>query len=122
MVNKDQLRTGVLKYIDSEVIPNLPSSSKWIVGSLIILCSASYEKYFDYFVSSRAARELGIVTADKMVDINKLAMAIKTSVEKYGRIEITVPFVGKLFGDRCTMYFTPEDVDKLKEFIDLEVT
>lgn len=114
MVNKEQFKNGFLKYIDSEIIPRLPTTGKWGIGTAIILATSNYDSIYERLVNNEIVRTLGIVNDDKCIDLDRLADAMKVSASKYGKMQISVPIVG-------TMYFSSEDVDKLRNCINAEV-
>lgn len=115
MVSKEQLKSGILKYLDSEVLPNLPTNSKWAAGTLIVLATANYDRIFDKVFKSEPSVLLGISNGGELVDIDKLIAAAKTSSDKYGKVKISIPVVG-------TFLFSSEDIERLRLYITEEVT
>lgn len=110
MVNKEQILNGILSYIDSEIMPSLPTAGKWEMGTLILLGSAKYDDIFKQVVSNPFLQSLDIVSSDGRIDIETLAYALKKSAEKYGGLEISMPLIG-------TMRFSADDVEKIKRHI-----
>lgn len=110
MVNKEQIFNGLIKYIDNEVIPHLPTHGKWMIGTFAFLLSSKYEQAFQMIMQTDMAEMLGIINPEGMVDIDKLADALMNSADKYGKLQLTVPGLNP-------MAFSREDVEMLKQYI-----
>lgn len=109
MISKEQLRNGIVAYIDGEVIPHLPALGKWGLGSMVVLATRKFDNIYDELSSNKIVNSLGI-TKDGMIDANTLLTVLKESADKYGKVEVSVPIIG-------TMVFTPSDVDNLRNYI-----
>lgn len=110
MVNQEQFMNGVLSYIDAEIMPSLPTAGKWELGTLILLSTTKYNEIFKQVSSNPFLQSLNIVSLDGRIDVETLAYALKKSAEKYGGLEISMPFVG-------IMKFSADDVEKVKRHI-----
>lgn len=110
MVTKETLKNGVLTYIDSEIIPHLPSPGRWGVGALIVLLTPKYDMLYDNLVNTPMMHTLGIIDEQGLVNSDALVDALSASAEKYGKMTVSFPVIG-------TLSFSKEDVDKLKQYI-----
>lgn len=107
MITREQLASGIIRYIDTEIIPALPTASKWGVGTLVILAKGKYEDLIANAINMPIVKALGVVDENGLIDIDALANALRQSAGKYGNLQIEIPFGG-------TLSFTAEDVDRLK--------
>lgn len=110
MTSKEQLKNGILTYVDREVIPHLPTAGKWGMGTVIILATSNYEQIYESLLENTIIKSLGVFDESGSVDTDRLAIALKKSAEKYGKLVISVPVIG-------TMSFSAQDVDKLYAYI-----
>lgn len=102
----EQVVQGAVNYVEKEVMAKLPTSKKWIVGTALGLASLQASKITEYPI----VKALGIIDDDNKVNVNELLTAMKGSVDRYGKIVLEVPLVGK-------MSFSADDIDKLGEYI-----
>ena len=110
MVNKEQIFNGIIRYIDFEVMPHLPTYGKWLIGTYITLLSSRLESIYNELTQSPMIRNLDIVTPEGMLDIERLTEAVSENVNKYGKLTVTIPGLKPLT-------FTREDVTSLKDYI-----
>ena len=110
MYNANQVINGLIKYADSEVMTKLPVSGKWIMGTAINLASDKINNVVETLANNSAAKMLGIVDENGNIDADALIEAMRASAEKYGKMTIEVPIIGKLT-------FSSADVDMLKTYI-----
>lgn len=111
MVNKEELVNGILRYIDDEVIPHLPTGGKWVLGSLVFLITERSNVLLEQLLSNELIKTLNIVDSNSMIDADRLIQALKKSANKYGKLVVTIPIVG-------TMSFTESDVDTLRLYLE----
>lgn len=105
-VTREQIANGINAYVDAMVIPQLPTAGKWIVGTAVGLSMSNIDSY----INSSAFSMLGIVNDQGLVDIDKLAEAVKQNAVKYGKLQLSFPYVG-------TMTFCSDDIDDLRRYI-----
>lgn len=110
MVNKECFMNGILKYIDQEVIPELPTTGKWGIGTMVLLASDQYSHLLEELMTNSIIKSIGIIDSDGNIDIERLSNALKKSADKYGKMTLSIPVVGNLT-------FTANDVEKLKHYI-----
>lgn len=108
--NTEQIVKGIMRYADSEVMEKLPTSGQWIVGTFINLASDKVSNVAESLTENPIVKMLDIVDEDGLVDVDTLTEAIKSSADRYGKVTIEVPLVGKLT-------FSASDIDRLRTYI-----
>lgn len=108
--NADQIMQGIMNYADSEVINKLPTAGKWVVGTAIGLATTRANNVVDAIQTNAIAKAFGIVDENGLIDIDALMSAMKNSADRYGKISVEVPLIGKLS-------FSSADVDTLRNYI-----
>lgn len=111
MVTIGKIEQGIAAYLDSEVMPQLPTEGfeKVLAGTAISLLIRRSGKILDGYKNNKTVQMLGIMDADGNVDVDMLAEELKKNVPTEG-VKIEVPIIGK-------MTFHKDDVDKLHEYI-----
>ncbi len=110
MVNKEQIFNGLIKYIDNEVMPHLPTHGKWMIGTSIVLISDRLDAAYNALLQSPYISMLGITSPDGMLDIGKLAGALSATANKYGKLQLNLPGLS-------SMNFSGEDVEMIRQYI-----
>ena len=108
--NSEQVLNGLISYADHEIIDKLPTTGKWVVGTAIGMMSNKAEMFVDNLKSNAIVQMLGIVDEDGMIDADALISSMKSSADKYGKISVDVPLIGRLS-------FSSSDVDSLRNYI-----
>lgn len=110
-VNSSQLVNGLIQYADNEVINNLPTTGKWVLGAGLGIASSKVNDIVSTLNDSPLAKSLGIVDEDGMYDVGLMADHLKQSASRYGKMTIQLPVIGKLT-------FSEADVDSLRSYIE----
>ena len=110
MVNKEQVYNGIIRYVDNEILPNLPTYGKWLFGGYIVLIADKFDRIYTQLIQSPMISPLEVSTPDGMLDVGKLADALRISADKYGKISLTFPGLQP-------MYFTKDDITMLEQYI-----
>ena len=110
MVAKEQILNGLITYLDTYVMPELPTSGKWALGAGVVILSGNYKTVFKNISSEPMIKALNVIDSKDNVDIDTLASALKQSAEKYGKMSVSIPIVGILT-------FSSDDITKLYECI-----
>lgn len=111
MVTIGKIEQGVAAYIDSELMPKLPSTGleKVLAGTAIGLAIRRSGKIIESYKDNKTVQMLGIMDAEGNVDVDALAEELKKNVPADG-VKVDVPIIG-------VMTFHKDDVDKLHEYI-----
>lgn len=110
MVNKEQLIKGILTYADKEIIPQLPTAGKWGLGTIILLSQNKVSDIISSMVTNQYIQSIGIIDCDGLIDVDILSNALIQTANRYGRCEITIPFIGSLT-------FSSKDIEMLKDYV-----
>lgn len=106
----EQIMQGLINYADSEVLTKLPTSGKWIVGTAIGIASTKASEIVENLRANTIVNMLGLVDENGNVDVDAIVTALKSSADRYGKITVNVPLVGK-------MTFSSADVDEMRNYI-----
>lgn len=106
---KEQIQDGLVAYIDNEITEKLPVPQKILVGMGTALIIKSGQNLInDTFLSY--GKQLCVVNDEGLIDADKLASALKESMNKYGDLPLDIPFIG-------TLTFNNRDVEALRGYI-----
>lgn len=106
----EQVINGIINYADAEVMGKLPTSGKWVMGTAIGLATNKAGNVIDTLRDNMIVKMLGIVDEEGNVDVDTLISAMKDAANKYGKLVVEVPLVGKLT-------FATSDIDSLRNYI-----
>lgn len=110
-VEASKLINGIIEYADREVINSLPVAGKWLLGAGVGIMSSRVNEVINSINDNPIAKAMGIVDENGMFDLDLIADNLKQSANKYGKMTIQVPLVGRLT-------FSEGDVDSLRNYIE----
>jgi hypothetical protein len=106
----DKVVDGIAKYINSEIYKGMNDVqeflSRIVVGRLI----ENQEHIKRSLIDNGVVRSMGYIDSEGMVDVDTLMIDVKREIERKGKLEMTIPMIGKLT-------FVPDDVAILHGFI-----
>lgn len=105
MVNEQQIVAGIVKYIDTQVMPVVDTKSKWMIGTAITMLAKSPK-------ANEMVKQLSLfgIEQDGMYDIDALADGLLENAKKYGKMTISFPIIG-------SMTFNEMDVELIRKMI-----
>lgn len=106
----ERVMQGIIDYADAEVMGKLPTSGKWVMGTVIGMASHKARTVADSLKENPIISMLDIIDENDMIEVEDLLDALKTSADRYGNLTLEVPMVGR-------MTFTSSDVDHLRNYI-----
>ena len=106
MVSIDQFKTGVLKYIDEELLPHIPGWKKYATAAYIALAAENVTPMILQMKDHPAIAILGLFDKSNNIDIDKAYKAISSSIKSGEKFDIEIPVIGKF-----TLDIT--DIDKI---------
>lgn len=111
MVTIKKIEQGVAAYLDSELIPKLPSTGleKVLAGTALSLAIRRSGTIIAGYKDNKVVQMLGIMDTEGNVDVDVLAEELKKNIPSEG-VRVDVPVIGALT-------FHKDDVDKLYEYI-----
>lgn len=111
MYNQEQILNAITRYVDSEIMPSLPTHAKWLVGTYIVSMSLDSSKLQE-LMNHPLISPLHI-EHNGMYDLDQVLENLHENADKYGKMTVRIPLVG-------TMSFSSEDVAKLHEYLKME--
>lgn len=115
MVTLTQAQTGILKFVEREIAPNLSMMEKIVVGGAINLVSGKLPALADNYMGNKFFTALEVYDKEHgKMDIDALYNAIKPYM---GVDPITVPVKIPAIGIDLNLKFTQKDVDTLYKYI-----
>lgn len=112
MVTISKLETGIVKYLDDEVMNKLPSNGfeKIITGTALSLMLRKMSSKFDILKENQYIKMMDVISDDGLIDVELIAEELKKHIPSGTGIKIDIPLVG-------TMTFHKPDVDCLLGYI-----
>lgn len=111
MVTIEQIQRGMVRFIDTEVIPRLSGMEKLVVGGGAGLITAKLPAVIAGYADNKLVSALGLYDAeDGEVDLDALYNAMKPYITA-DPIPVTVPFVG------IKLKFTQREIEMLYKYI-----
>lgn len=110
MVTMQQVRTGLVKYIDTDILPHLTGAKRLGLGVYTALAANNLVGLMEKYREHPAVAVLDVIDADGNVDIDKLYQALDPMFSNGERHTISIPLIGDLTVDRT-------DMEKLYRYI-----
>lgn len=111
MYTAEQILDGFINYADNEILNKIETTKgKILLGTAISLATMNASKIIKKIPESEWASMIGLVDEDGMYDVDSVATCLKKNMEKYGKMQFNIPYVGNLT-------FVPDDVTLLKQYI-----
>lgn len=102
----EEVITGISKYINNEIYPNMNDWQEIIARLAVGRIINDEGKLKEVITQNAFIRTFGIVDEDGMVDVETIAKEIKSEIAKKGKLTFSVPMFGNIS-------FSPTDVDIL---------
>lgn len=110
MVTMQQVKNGLVKYIDTDVLPHLTGIKKLGLGVYTALAADNLAGVLEQHKDHPAVSVLKIIDKDGNVDIDKLYQALAPQFSNGEKQTISIPLIGDLTVDRS-------DLEKLYRYI-----
>lgn len=104
----DKVQSGLARYIDEEIINNMPGWRKWVFGGASTLLIASLPENMKRWQQTELGKMLGVFDGDD-INMGKVYQAVKRHSVK-GPISFEIPGAGSL-----TLH--DADVDKIWQYM-----
>lgn len=111
MVTIDKIKSGIVSYLDHELIPMIPEEGfqRVMVGTAISLMLRQYSNKLDTIKDNQIVKMMGVINDNGDVDLETLRDEIKKQMSDDG-VKMALPVVG-------TLTFKRGDIDKLYQYI-----
>lgn len=110
MVTMQQVKNGLVKYIDTDVLPHLTGIKKLGLGVYTALAANNVVGLMEKYREHPAVAMLDVIDADGNVDIDKLYQAVLPQFSNGEKQTIAIPLIGDMTVDRS-------DLEKLYRYI-----
>lgn len=100
MVTFDNVVTGVIKYIDTEIMPHLSGIKKIGLVAYTGLIAQNANIMFDKYAKHPAIEVLDVISDDNNIDIDKLYRSILPMFSDGHKEVIKIPLIGDLKIDK----------------------
>lgn len=109
MVTLAQVRTGLERYIEAEIISQIADWRKWVIGAAASMALDKSTDIFNQLKGNPMVKALGVIDDQDMIDIDRLHAEFAKQAQR-GAITIDVPMLGALT-------LNAHDVDRLYQYI-----
>lgn len=114
MVSTNDMINGIMRYADREVVTQLPTMGKWLLGTGLGVAGKKASDLAHDLENNQLLKTLGVVDADGRWDTDMIMDEMLQNAHKYGKATIDVPIIG-------SMTFSEADVQKLFRYISGEM-
>lgn len=115
MVSLTQAQTGILRFVEREIAPNLSMMERIVVGGAINLVSGKLPTLIGNYMDNKLFAALEIYDKEQgRIDLDALYNAVKPYL---GNDPIEVPVKVRPIGVDLNLKFTQRDVDTLYRYI-----
>lgn len=101
--------SGIVKYIDTEIVEKIMGWRKWIVGGGIGIALSNMTDVFNQVKNNEFVKMLNIVDKDDKINVEKIYKEMKKQAKK-SAITFDAPIIGAIT-------LNEQDVDKIYEMI-----
>lgn len=116
-VSKAQLVSGIMNYVENEVIPQVEDKPTQIIASIAVKSIKANQTLVDKIFDSQMVKTL-LDENENGYEIEGLFGAIGDSIREYGAFPITIPPIPILSPVEKTLTFSESDVSEMKRRIE----
>ena len=110
MVSMNQIQAGVIRYIDTEILPHLTGAKRIGLGIYSALAAQNVAGMVMTYKDHPAVEVLSVVDENGNVDIDRLYQAAAPMFSNGERHTITIPLIGDMTVDKT-------DLEKLYRYV-----
>ena len=96
MVTIEQVKNGLTKYVDSEILPSISGGKRFALGVGAALAIKNLENTLNKYMNSPVLSALGILDDGSNIDIDKVYAAATETLTGMDKFSIDVPMLGVL--------------------------
>lgn len=96
MVTIEQVKNGLTKYVDSEILPGMSGGRRFALGVYAALAIKNLENTLDKYMRSPAMAALGVLDSGGNIDIDKVYIAATDTLRNMEKFSVDVPMLGVL--------------------------
>lgn len=109
MVTLAQVRAGVGRYLEAEMISKICGWQKWVVGAAASMALDQSAAIFNKLKTNPIVQALGVIDEQDGIDIDRLHAEFAKQAQR-GAVTFDVPIIGSLT-------LNAQDVDKIYQYI-----
>ena len=110
MVTMAQVKNGLVKYIDTDILPHLTGFKKIGLGAYTALAAENFAGMVEKYRTHPAISVLNVMDENGNLNIDKLYQAVSPMFADGQKQSIDIPLIGELRVDRT-------DLEKLYRYI-----
>lgn len=110
MVTLAQVQNGLVKYLDTEIMPQINGWQKWVFGAAMSVSLSKIATIFNALKENAFIKMLDVVDENDNIDIDTIYQEFRKQAQK-GSITFDVPLIG------MPLTLNTTDVDKLYQMI-----
>lgn len=108
MVTVIQVQTGLVQYVDRDLLPHLDGLKKLGLGVYMGLAAENIGAAIQRYKDHPAVAVLGVISEDGMIDIDKVYATAKPMLQE--KQSVNLPLIGRVT-------FNEQDLEKLYRYI-----
>lgn len=117
-VSKEQIITGILSYVENEVIPQIGDKPTQIILSVAAKSIHANKALIDSVFENPLLKTLLVLDENGTYEIDGLFDAIMDSVKQYGEFPLVIPPIPIISPIEKTLTFKENDVAEIKRRIE----
>lgn len=117
MVTKRELLTGVIQFINHEVIPDIPDKALKMVVSAALYAVDAKPDIVDPFLNNAIVSAI-LQGENGNYDTEVIFDVLKNLIKEYGGIPVTIPPIKFITSTENTLTFRESDVLRLKQYVE----
>ena len=110
MITINQFQQGLLRYIDTDIMPHLTGLKKIGLGVYVTLAANNISTILEKYKNRPAIEMLGVIDSENNIDIDNLYRAILPMMAEGQKIPIEIPMIGEIRVDKT-------DLDKIYQYM-----
>lgn len=110
LVTMNQVKNGLVKYIDNDVLPHLTGIKRIGLGVYTALAANNVVALMEKYREHPAVSVLDVIDEQGNVDVDKLYQALSPMLSSGEKVSIDIPLIGEMKVDRT-------DLEKLYNYV-----
>lgn len=94
MVTIEQVKAGILDYVETDILPHLSGWKKIALGAYVVLAADGLPALLAQYQNNPAVKMMGVISESGQIDIDRLYQAILPQVQGGEKITIQFPVIG----------------------------